>query len=136
MVSVEDRGEIKESEIKEKKASDEDFPEDIADEETDSLEERIKEHEFKLNIELLKVKKKAEQMISEAEKKAAQIKEEAEKESAKEKEILYQKGLEKIKREEKQLRLQAVEDVKSLEEKGRRRLDKAVEKIIDTITQE
>jgi vacuolar-type H+-ATPase subunit H len=131
-VKVEEHDELRE--VEEKKASEKDFPEEISGEETDSLEERIKEHEFELNIELLKVKKKAEQMVAEAEKKAEQIKAEAEKESVKEKEILHQKGLEKIKEEEKQIRLMAVEDVKSLEGKGRKRIDKAVEKIIDAIT--
>jgi len=136
VINVEEKDEIKEPETEGKKAPQEDFPEDISEEETDSLEERIKEHEFELNIELLKIKKKAEQMISEAEKKAAQIKAEAEKQSVKEKEILYQKGLEKIGEEEKQIRLKAVDDVKSLEEAGRKRMDKAIGKIIDTITRE
>lgn len=134
-VDVEERDEIKEPEAEEKVAFGEDLPEDTPHGETDdSLEERIKEHEFELNIELLKIKRQAEQMIVEAEEKAAQIKQNAEKESSKEKEISHQKGIEKLREEEEQIRLKTVEDVKSLEEKARKKLDRAIKKIIDSIT--
>lgn len=95
--------------------------------------EAIREKELELKALLLEVKRQAEEMLTQARSTAASIKEEAREKEYKKGQIAFKRGTDRAKKKAAELELSAEQELKQIEERGKKNFEEAVNLVLRAI---